>query len=383
VDPTGTVPDTFIGRLVAVAVRFNTYLAVTILLLYVGNLHENELSRRRLLALLAWMFGLTVAGGLASIAAPTFEFTAPLEYILPHGVRSNTYVVALVHPALSQVQDVLGYASPRPKAPFEYTNTWGNNFAILGIMFVVAVVARASVRWVVLVLVAAVGMVPAIYSLNRGLWLAIGLSGGYIAIRMAMRQRFSGLLALGAVTALVAVALAATPLQGIVSGRLDNGRSNDIRASLLDLTIKLTNESPVIGYGSTRVREGGTVSIAIGKTSSCPFCGNASVGSTGQLWQSMMTSGYIGAGLYVAFFLYLMWRYRRDVSPIGVGGTLVMGLAPFFALFYGAFSSPLVFYFLIAALLWRNELDRLAPSGPAPPPGTAPLPGAARRGALA
>lgn len=382
VDPVGTVADTFSGRLVAVVVRFSTYVAVTILLLYVGNLREDELPRRRLVALLAWMFALTVAGGLASIAAPTFNFTAPLEYVLPPGARGNEYVKSLVHPALSQVQDVLGYASPRPKAPFEYTNSWGSNFALLGVMFVVAVlsgvvVRRTAARWAVLVVGLAAAIVPGVYSLNRAMWIAVALALPYVAIRMALRRRYSGLVAVGAVIAVVAVAVVATPLQGVVTGRLDNGRSNDIRASLLDLTITLTNQSPVIGYGSTRVREGGTVSIAVGRSPSCPFCGNASVGSTGQVWQSMMTSGYVGAGLYMLFFLSLMWRYRRDGSAIGIGGTLVLGMAPFFALFYSAFSSPLVFFFLVVGLLWRNELDT-PDLGRASPPGRTALPDGSR-----
>lgn len=362
-NPPGTVAETMYGRLLAVLVRLGCYLAVTIMLIYVGNLTESELSRQRLARLLGWMFLVTIAGGLLGLAAPTFNFTSPLELALPSGIRSNTYVQNLVHPASSQVQEVLGYSAPRPKAPFEYTNAWGNNVSVFAVWFVLVMVSgglikRRVLRWLLLVGVLAVAAVPLIYSLNRGMWIGVGLSAVYVAIRLAARRRYAPLAAMMMATLVLGMAVLVTPLGDMISSRLENGKSNQVRTSLTEQTIHLVNSSPIIGYGSTRIVAGSAESIAIGRSPSCAKCGNFNIGSNGQLWQALIAGGYVAGGLYLSFFLYAIWRYRRDSSPLGIAGSTVMWLALLYSLVYNAFPSPLAFFFLSFALLWRNDLRR-------------------------
>jgi hypothetical protein len=374
-NPPGMLPEPASGRIIGYAVRLGTFAALTVLLLYVGNLTERELPRMRLVRLLAWMFAVTVAGGLAGLVAPTFNFTSPFELLLPESIRGNFYVRELVHPAFSQVQQVLGFASPRPKAPFEYTNAWGNNVSIFAIWLVVLLVAggivrHAMTRWVLLVAALGIGAVPAIYSLNRGMWIGVGFAACYVAVRLALRQNYGPLGALILAAAVLTVAVAVTPLQDIVTGRLERGHSNAIRGDNSVQTLRLVNDSPVIGYGSTRIKRGSVESIAIGRSPQCPACGNFNIGSNGQLWTALMSSGYVGTALYLGFFLYLIWRYRNDVSPIGIAGSIVLWLTLIYSPVYDAFPSPLAFHLLSLALLWRNELDR---AGPARPPASIPV----------
>jgi hypothetical protein len=371
-NPPGTVAEPTVGRLLAVVVRLGCYLAVTVMLVYVGNLAEEELPRRRLVRLLAWMFVVTVAGGLLGIFAPTFNFTSPLELLLPGGIRSNSYVQSLVHPASSQVQDVLGFAAPRPKAPFEYTNAWGNNISVFGVWFVALTVTGGLVRsrwfrWILLLGVLAVAAVPAIFSLNRGMWIGVGFSGAYVAVRLAVRRQYVPLAALTMATLVLGMAVLVTPLGAMISSRLQHGHSNQVRTSLSETTIRLANSSPVIGYGSTRIVAGSADSIAIGRSASCAKCGNFNIGSNGQFWQALIAGGYAAAALYVGFFLYAIWRYRRDSSPLGIAGSTVMWLALLYSLVYNAFPSPLAFFFLSFALLWRNDLRRHEVAAAAPP----------------
>ncbi|MEP7023927.1 MAG: hypothetical protein ABJB47_08995 [Actinomycetota bacterium] len=63
---------------------------------------------------------------------PHFAFTSPSELLLPSWVRSNTFIQASMHPSLAQVQDVFGTGTGqgRPKAPFDYTNIWGECLSI-------------------------------------------------------------------------------------------------------------------------------------------------------------------------------------------------------------------------------------------------------------
>ncbi len=361
--PIGTIADSLSSRLFGYGLRLGSYLALTIMLIYIGNLTEEELPRRRLVGLLAWMFVVTTAGGMLGVLAPHLSFTSPFELILPGSIRTNSYVQSLVHPASSQLQDVLGYQAPRPKAPYEYTNAWGNNLSITGVWFV-AYLALGGLtrfkgfRWPVAALVFVLALIGAIWSLNRGLWIGLGLSIVYVAVRLAMRRKFAVLGALGALICLLAVAVPFSPLGDVISARLDNGKSNAIRTNLTQQTIEVVKQSPLLGFGSTRTAIGSPDSLTVGKSADCPQCGNFVIGSNGQIWQLLVATGYVGLFLYLAFFLYSIWRYRSDDSAIGIAGGLVLCLALFYALVYNAVPSPLAFYFLSVGLLWRNRIAR-------------------------
>jgi hypothetical protein len=115
--------------------------------------------------------------------------------------------------------------------------------------------------------------------------------------------------------------------------------------------------SPFIGYGDTRHEQGSTNSIAVGKTLKCHSCGSRDVGGNGQLWLLMICSGLLGTGLYFGFFAYGAWRYRRDLTPYGMAGVLVILLGFVFAIVYIAVGPPLVFTMLAYALLWKNDRE--------------------------
>jgi O-antigen ligase len=252
---------------------------------------------------------------------------------------------------------VLGTPSPRPKAPFEYTNSWGGNISVLGIWFLVGWWAHGSPRrrWVA-ALVVVVAVVPIVYSLNRGLWIGIGVSLGYALLRLVARGRIGAVVAVLAAGVLAVGVVALSPLHNVIQSRLEHGQSNTLRASLSQQVVDVTTHSPIVGYGSTRTAPGSPQSIAVGKTSTCAQCGNAPLGSTGQMWYDIIASGFVGAGLYLLFFLQYLWRYRRDRTAIGVAGQLVMILIAVYGLVYDAVPSLLPFYMLSVALLWRNDM---------------------------
>jgi hypothetical protein len=131
----------------------------------------------------------TIAGGYLGMLAPRFEFTAPLEYLLPAGLAADPFMQTLVHPASAQVMDIFGYDSARPKAPWEYTNVWGYMTSLLLVWAAVLLLGRWNtplwVRWglpVAMVL----AVVPVVHSLNRALWAGLALSllyAGSVALR--------------------------------------------------------------------------------------------------------------------------------------------------------------------------------------------------------
>jgi polysaccharide biosynthesis protein PslJ len=369
-------PDTVVSalsnRALSFADRGLTYLGLTVILLYAGNLTEAELPRRRL----AWLLGLVgiyaTIGGLGGVIAPHFQFTSPLAYVLPHSLQNNSLVQAAIYPSFSQVTDVLGVIEGRPKAPFEYTNTWGDCLTILLPWLLVAWWSYGSRRQRRLVLVTAgAALIPLVYSLNRGVWVGTGLIAVYLAVRLAARGKIAMLGLLCAALAVAGVVVVATPLQGLITSRLQHQQSNSIRGSLSATAVQDANAAPIIGYGDTRHQQGSASSIVVGPSADCPSCGQFPVGSNGQLYLLLVCTGWVGTVLFLAFFAYLAWRYRRDKSPYGMAGVLVILLSFFYMFAYVSVTAPLEFTMLAVALLWRNDQWLRDPDRPADPLGSA------------
>jgi hypothetical protein len=357
----GTVASPVSHRVLSYINRLASYGGVTVLLLYTGNLTEQELSRRRL----AWMLGLVgvyaVAGGVAGILVPHLHFSSPLLHLLPKSARLNPYIQASMAPGLSQVQNVLGSAAGRPKAPFDYTNIWGDCLTILlPYLFVGWWSGKGSRRKtrqrLIVLAIAGVAIAPLLYSLNRGAWIGASLSVGYLAVRFALRGKTALLAGLAAVIAIGALLIVVSPLKGVVTSRLQHGKSNHLRANLSSLSVTDALASPIIGFGDTRQEQGSPNSIAIGPSLKCPTCGQLEVGSTGQLWLLLVSDGVLGAGLYLAFFASGIWYYRRDKSPEAMAGILVLLLSFVYMFTYDAVPAPLGFTMLAYALMWKNGM---------------------------
>ena len=172
-DAPDAVPGGNSSRILIFAYRAAWYLTATVVLLWVANLRESELPTRWVYQLLGFMFVVTAVGGLVGVLAPTIEFTSAVEMLLPRGLRGNGLVQAIVHPAVADIQNVLGRPEARPKAPFAYANSWGSNLLLYLPFFLVAWF-RQGPRWQRFVgpVVLAMAAIPVVYSLNRGLWVA-------------------------------------------------------------------------------------------------------------------------------------------------------------------------------------------------------------------
>jgi hypothetical protein len=299
------------------------------------------------------LFVVTVAGGLLGMAAPRFDFTAPIELFLPGHLRANAFVQSLVHPSAAQIMDLIGGEAPRPGAPWGYTNTWGNNVCLLIGWLLVTATSRRSKLIALAVLVTATA--PIVYSLNRGLWIGLGAIACYVAVRLALRGRFLALTGVALAGVTLGGALVVTPLGGVVNARLDDGKSNGVRMYTTERAIEGVLESPLIGFGSTRNTQGGRNSIAVGESSGCGRCGNFTIGGNGQLWQLLFAHGLVGTVAYLGFFAAGLWRFRRDATPVGIAASAAI-VASLVAMFwYNALVTPLALTMLAYAALWRNQ----------------------------
>ncbi|MFI6296071.1 hypothetical protein ACIBEJ_31060 [Nonomuraea sp. NPDC050790] len=349
--PPGTYGGLGPGRLIGYGMRFALYASLFVVVLYLGNLTKQELSQLRLVRMLGVLFVWTVGGGLLGVLFPKFAYTSPVELVLPGWIADNSFVQNLIHPTAAQTQKVLGYGLPRPEAPFEWANAWGSNLSVLLVWFVVGWwVYGGRHRKAAAVVLIALAAVPVVYSLNRGLWIGLGLAALYLVFRVGGRTRIT----VCAIAAGAALVFALSPLAALVVQRLDNPHSNDIRAFTVSATIEAAAHSPVIGFGNTRNATGNHRTITTGKTDWCADCGHPPLGSDGQLWLLLITQGVTGAVLYVAFFAGAVRRHWRDRSPVGLAGVLVMLLVLFYMFVYDGLVTPLSLYLISFALLWRN-----------------------------
>jgi O-Antigen ligase len=355
----GTLSGSAMGRLPAYAIRLLNYAAATLALLYVVNLPEKVLSIRTIVRDQGVFYIVSVVGGLVGTFFSSLQFTSPLMYVLPRSVTHQRYVSTLLHPSVAQIQQVLGFESPRPSAPFTYTNEWGNCMSMLMVWFVIAYwIWGGPGRRLVGAAVLAVSLVPIIYSINRGLWIGLGVAFLYLCGHMVVTGRVRMVVGVAAVTCVVGMVIAVSPLYGVIQDRLAHPHSNRARESTSQDAINAARSSPILGYGSTRKVAGSAQTIAAGRSTACPQCGNAAIGGAGQMWLLLVAQGFTGAILFVGFFVRTLWVYRRDRAPVSVAGRIAIVLSLLYTLVYVETGIPLVLTMIAVGLLYRQrQLD--------------------------
>jgi hypothetical protein len=359
-EPSGAHPGALFGRLLATATLLIQYAAGTIALLFAGNLTREEAPSERIVAWFGIFFLVTLGGGLLGTLLPHFQFTAPLEYLLPGRIRSNRYVQSLVHPAAAQLQNVLGSGETgRAAAPFGYTNFWANNLSILSVWFVCGwwAMARTSARRWMCMGALAIALLPVVYSLNRGLWIGIAVSVVWVAVRLFLSGKAVAVVALLAAVLAGTLLVLLTPLQNQFSGRLSHGESNSIRSFLTTAAVSGAEQSPVLGWGGSRKTIGSAQSAAIGATPDCPQCGNFTIGSNGQFWAILFDQGFVGTALYLSFFLATVVAHWRNRSPIGQAGVLIVALSFVYMFVYSAMPAAFVLTMISIGVLERSSAE--------------------------
>ena len=356
-DAPDAVPGGNSSRIIIFVYRAAWYVTATVILLWVANLRESELPTRWVYQLLGFMFVVTAVGGLVGVLAPTIEFTSAVELFLPGGLRGNGLVQAIVHPAVADVQNVLGRPEARPKAPFAYANSWGSNLLLYMPFFLVAWF-RQGPRWQRFVgpVVLAMAAIPVVYSLNRGLWVAMALGAlGFLWLQVSKGRVLATVASAGLLVTIAAMFLL-SPLFNIVQERVEHQHSNERRGQLLEQTVSSTlRGSPAVGFGSTRDVQGSFSSIAGASTPDCPKCGVPPLGTQGHLWQVIFSQGFIGLGLFLSFFVMALarcWRCRTTVE------TLCTFTLAFFLLLlpvYDTLGMPLVVVMIAIGLLAREQ----------------------------
>ncbi|KRF06409.1 hypothetical protein ASG88_19840 [Nocardioides sp. Soil777] len=353
----GTLPGGGVGRYAGFLIWFGWYVSITIAMLYVLNT-ARHVSTLWIVRVLAWMFVVTTGFGLLAILVPTLEFTSPMELLLPQSLSSKNFVRTLIHPSLSSSTDFLGYVQPRPTAPFAYSNSWGNNLALYLPFFMLAWFGR-SAGWrrkaAPFVLVAAV--FPITFSLNRGLWVSLVLAAVYAAGRLALNGRWRAMQAMVAAILVGGLLFAASPLYDTLLLRVETPHSNDRRAGTAQTVVSVTAQgSPLIGYGTTRTMQGSFSSLAGGETEQCHQCAAPPLGTQGFMWRLILTTGFVGTFLCLAFFGVQFLHRARGPSPLDITGCTVLLVAVLCFFFYDSLGSAMFTALIAIGLMARADL---------------------------
>lgn len=328
------------GRLIGFIYRALLYLTVTGVFLYVYNAREH-LTRRYALGVITLFWLYAVIGGFAGVFAPTFSFHTPLGAVLPQSIASNEVVQEMIAPRLTQY-DPEGWfdLEPRPSAPFLYTNQWGNVYSIT-LPLVIAYLAsipRTLKFWLVTAAIP-LSFVPAILTLNRGMFLGLGVAALYLLLRFLLAGRMRETIALCAIGALLIIAAVALDLVDRVTSRVETSSSTEDRADLYGETISRTLESPLFGYGAPRPS----------LTEGVP-----SVGTQGHVWMVMFSHGLPAL---VCFMLALIWLFvasmrARDTTSLILHTVQLVILVE--VVYYGVLPNGLILTFAAAALALRG-----------------------------
>lgn len=334
------------GRLLAFGYRAMLYGSATIVLLYVYNMALQGVSWRRVSGAMTALWVVVVVGGFLGLLFPDVTLSTPVARLVPPGLAANELVGEMIRPAFAQYSPN-GYfdLAPRPSAPFAYTNNWGNAYSLLlpFVLVHIASLPRRHRRRLVLMGLVAVSLVPALLSLNRGMYLALAVGLTYVGVRMAIRGRLGGLVAVAALAVAAVAVLAFLPVTDLLQQRLDSSPTNETRISVYEQAISGTLDSPVFGYGGPRPAE---------------YPGEPSVGTQGQFWMVLFSQGFPGAVLFVGWLLVLCLRSARppDTAGLWLHGILVMAALEIF--YYGILGAGLTVVMVAAALTSAQAVQR-------------------------
>lgn len=360
VDAPGAVPGGSPTRYLTFAYRMCLYLSATIFGVYIYAMRE-RLSTVRISRALAAMFVTVVAGGILGTVAPFLDFRSALELVLPNGLTHFRFVHDLIHPVVAQLHTSGDVVYSRTSAPFAYTNNWGLAFAFLLPFFLLAWLGpdagwRRRIGPVILL----ISVYPMIMSQNRGLWIALIVSALLLCVRAAAVGRWKFVVIFIVAAVIGTAVILSTPLKNTIAQRITTDGSVNGRSSLSAQTVdSVAAKSPVLGLGTTRKLEGSFYSIAGGGTASCAGCEPPPLGTQGQLWLLLYTTGFGGTLLYLGFLLRAFLRHLRLRTPVVTAGLTVL-LAHVVTMFvYDLSDLGLCVIFAAIALLWRERRSDL------------------------
>lgn len=335
------------GDLIGGVYRLALYYSLTVLFLYVYNARSALTVRMVTGVFTLWMVTLTI-GGYLGVLFPAVEFATPMAKVIPGGLQSNPMIAEMVHKGLSEFDTGYFQLEPRPKVPFLYTNNWGNVYSLLLPIVAVYLLMNTGRRrfWFIAALFP-ISAVPAMLTLNRGMFIGIALTLLYVAVRLALQRRFAAIFGVLVTGVLAFTLFKLLPVSERIDNRLpEGGNSNTTRMSLYEQALGMVPGSPIFGYGAPQPPKNAF---------------EAPVGTQGFVWMLLVSFGPMAVALFVTFFLVAISRIirRNDLFGIAMSAVLITGLVEH--LYYGLLPNGLAVMLPIAALAFREGRGSPAP----------------------
>jgi O-antigen ligase len=275
-----------LGKFPLATFRLLVFASTLVCLLWLVNETEERVSSARIVRLLSILWIVLIAFGYLAIALPHFSMPSPIQRVAPGALFSNSYIRDLGRWNFAQVQSLVTDEVSRPAAPMAYSNGWGSTLGLLTPFFVLDFFILGSARrrrWGAAV--AIIGLVPIIMSLNRGLWLSVGVAFAYVALRRALQGNVKLVITIALAGLFIFGTLAVTTLGNTVQQRFEiASESNSARSALYEVAFDAMKSRPLVGYGA-------------------PIDGGLwrDVGTHGLVWFVMVAYGLPG------FILLLLW----------------------------------------------------------------------------
>jgi len=317
------------------------YLAATILFLYIYNARR-EISDRLVAGSAFALWLTTIVGGFLGMILPAAVYRSPLSFVLPDALLGNDLVNRMVIRRFAQYDpDAWVPLAPRPSAPYLYTNNWGNAYSLLlPLVLIYLFETRGTKRFRWALLTVPLSLIPAIATMNRGMFIGIGIVVVYIAVRYLMQGKV--IVAVAALVGIIAavVVFTLTPLQAQLEERSESG-TNDSRVSVYEETLNDVAQSPLLGMGAPRAN---------------PNPKLPPVGSHGQFWIVMHSHGIPAVVFFLGWFgsTFIRGLRRKDFAGIAGGSAILVSLVQF--TFYGFVPVGMGLLMVACALVLRGPV---------------------------
>jgi hypothetical protein len=223
--------------------------------------------------------------------------------------------------------------------------------------------ARSRTWKLVLRFSLAAALVPVVFSLNRGLWLSLGIGIVYAAIRFGLRGDFKLAGKVVAVLMVIGAVLVVSPLGDLAQGRFQHKTGDTGRLQRDQEAQQRLLDSPGLGFGAPL-------------PSSDPS--QSAVGTESEIFLLVFSHGIPGLALWVLWFAYTLFRSARWRSPWAFWAHVTLLVAMLQVPYYDV-TERLPIMLVAAAITYRAMMT--APVEAPEPVGEA-LPARPRRRAL-
>lgn len=309
------------GRMLGSVYRLLLYLSAGLFAIHIFNARSSATMIRMGQSLVWFLAGMSVCGYIA-LAFPEATIRTPMSYVIPGGLKNNELISDMVIRHTTHWNpDAWIDQAVRPVAPFLYANTWGNVYSLLLPLVLVHlwVMWHTRQRWWILAVILG-SVVPALSTLNRGMFVGLGVVSLWVGIQALRRGAFAPVGVAGVGVGAIAAGWFASPFGANLFSRVSETASTADRGELYWATLEGTYASPLFGFGSPR-------------PAAEPWL--PSLGTQGQLWTVMYSHGFIGLALFMGFLIVVLALLAKRQDPVGavLGGVVAATIVE--TVFYG------------------------------------------------